>query len=376
MADRSTTLGRLAELVGGRVQGDAATVIHGAGVLSEVAAGEITLIDHADRLKRLATTQATAVVLPEKIASSFTGDLNGGADAPARLAAIIVTDAHAAFAKIVLHFRPARMAVPIGISPQAIVSSTARCGTGVNIHAGATIGDDCQIGENTTIYPGAHVLPGCSIGRNVTIGPGAVLYENTVVGDRTIIHGGAVVGAHGFGYTQVDGRHVLTAQLGYVRIGNDVEVGAGTTIDRGTYGATTIGDGTKIDNLVQIAHNCRIGRHNLICAQVGIAGSTTTGDYVVMGGQAGIRDHVHIGSRARLSAMAGITNDVPDGAVLMGIPATPEREQKIKQAAWAKLPEMRQEFKAMRRAIAELEKSIGSAPDDSTRFRSGVILGS
>ena len=158
-----------------------------------------------------------------------------------------------------------RMAVPIGISPQAIVSSTARCGTGVNIHAGATIGDDCQIGENTTIYPGAHVLPGCSIGRNVTIGPGAVLYENTVVGDRTIIHGGAVVGAHGFGYTQVDGRHVLTAQLGYVRIGNDVEVGAGTTIDRGTYGATTIGDGTKIDNLVQIAHNCRIGRHNLIC---------------------------------------------------------------------------------------------------------------
>jgi UDP-3-O-[3-hydroxymyristoyl] glucosamine N-acyltransferase len=360
MSERSMTLGRLADLVGGRVHGDAGIAIHGSAVLREVAAGEITLVDHADRVRQLATTSAAAVVVPEKIAGSFFESSNG--DLAARLAAIIVTDAHAAFAKIVLHFRPARMAVPIGISPQAIVSPTARCGSGVNVHAGATIGDDCQIGDNTTIYPGAHVLPGCTIGRDVTIGPGAVLYENTIVGDRTIIHGGAVVGAHGFGYTQVDGRHVLAAQLGYVRIGNDVEVGAGTTIDRGTYGATTVGDGTKIDNLVQIAHNCRIGRHNLLCAQVGIAGSTSTGDYVVMGGQAGIRDHVHIGSRAILSAMAGITNDVPDGAVMMGIPATPEREQKLKQAAWAKLPEMRQEFKAMRRAIAELEKSIGNAP--------------
>jgi UDP-3-O-[3-hydroxymyristoyl] glucosamine N-acyltransferase len=144
-----------------------------------------------------------------------------------------------------------------------------------------------------------------------------------------------------------------------VWIGNDVEIGAGSTIDRGTYGATTIGEGTKIDNMVQIAHNCRIGRHNLICAQVGIAGSSTTGDYVVIGGQAGLRDHVHIGNGARLSAMAGITNDVPDGVVMMGVPATPDREQKLKQAAMAKLPEMRQEFKALRRAVAELEKKLG-----------------
>jgi UDP-3-O-[3-hydroxymyristoyl] glucosamine N-acyltransferase len=139
----------------------------------------------------------------------------------------------------------------------------------------------------------------------------------------------------------------------------DVEIGACTTIDRGTYGATTIGEGTKIDNLVQIAHNCQIGRHNIICAQVGVAGSTSTGDYVVIGGQAGLRDHVHIGTGARLGAMCGITNDVPDGTAMLGIPATPEREQKLKLAAVAKLPEMRQEFKAMRRAIAELQKAIG-----------------
>jgi UDP-3-O-[3-hydroxymyristoyl] glucosamine N-acyltransferase len=149
--------------------------------------------------------------------------------------------------------------------------------------------------------------------------------------------------------------------LGWVEVGDDVEIGASTTIDRGTYGPTVIGEGTKIDNLVQIAHNCRIGRHNLICSQVGIAGSTTTGDYVVMAGQVGVRDHVHIGRGAVLSAMAGITGDVPDGVVMMGIPATPEREQKLKLAALAKLPEMRKEFKAVRRALAALEREVSKA---------------
>ena len=126
-----------------------------------------------------------------------------------------------------------------------------------------------------------------------------------MIGPRSIIHAGAVLGAYGFGYNTVGGRHLLSAQLGYVTIGPDVEIGASTTIDRGTYGPTEIGEGTKVDNLVMIAHNCRIGRHNIICSQVGIAGSTTTGDYVVMAGQVGVRDHVHIGSRAVLGAMSG-----------------------------------------------------------------------
>ncbi|MEX2317135.1 MAG: UDP-3-O-(3-hydroxymyristoyl)glucosamine N-acyltransferase [Pirellulales bacterium] len=343
MSDRQTTLGQLAELVDGRLRGDPATPIEGAAVLSEAAAGQITLIDQPERIGQLSKTQAAAVVVPEKITCDWP-------------AAIVVADVHAAFTKIVQHFRPPRPQRNVGVSPRAIVSSSAWIGSNVNIHPGATVDDDCEIGDDTTILSGAHLLAGCVIGREVTIGPGAVLYEDTIVGDWSIIHAGVVLGCHGFGYTQAGGRHVPTAQLGYVRIGSDVEIGAGTTIDRGTYGATTIGDGTKIDNLVQIAHNCRIGRHNLICSQVGIAGSTSTGDYVVMGGQAGIRDHVHIGAGAMLSAMAGITNDVPDKAVMMGIPATPEREQKLKQAALAKLPEMRKEFKALRTAVAELEK--------------------
>jgi len=355
MSKRTTTLGQLAELVGGRLQGDSQLAIHGAEVLGEVANGEITLIDHVDRLKHLTTTQASAAVLPEKLVAA------GGND-PISKPAIVVADVHAAFAAIVSHFRPQRERAAIGISPRAIVSATARCGNHVNIHPGAYVGDDCQIGDGTTILPGAQILPGCQIGCNVMIGPAAVLYENTIVGDRTIINGNATIGAYGFGYSHVDGKHVLSAQLGYVRIGCDVEIGAGTTIDRGTYGATSIGDGTKIDNQVQIAHNCRIGKHNLLCAQVGIAGSTSTGDYVVMGGQAGIRDHVHIGTGAKLSAMAGVTNDVPNGAVMMGIPATPERDQKAQLVALFKLPEMRQEFKTLRRAVADLQKAAGLDP--------------
>ena len=157
---------------------------------------------------------------------------------------------------------------------------------------------------------------------------------------------------------------MLSAQLGNVVLGADVEIGAGTTIDRGTYGPTTIGEGTKIDDQVMVAHNCRIGRHNMLCSQVGVAGSTTTGDYVVMAGQVGVRDHVHIGDRAVLGAMAGVINDVPDGCRMIGIPATPERDQKIKQAVFSKLPEMRRQLKQLE---ATVEKLVGPSP----RFGSG-----
>jgi UDP-3-O-[3-hydroxymyristoyl] glucosamine N-acyltransferase len=147
--------------------------------------------------------------------------------------------------------------------------------------------------------------------------------------------------------------------LGNVVLEADVEIGAGTTVDRGTYGSTVIGEGTKIDNQVMIAHNCRIGRHNMLCAQVGIAGSTTTGDYVVMAGQVGVRDHVHIGEKAVLGAMAGVINDVPDGARIVGIPATPEREQMVKQAALSKLPEMRRQLKQLQTAVERLLREHG-----------------
>ncbi|MGH7138737.1 MAG: UDP-3-O-(3-hydroxymyristoyl)glucosamine N-acyltransferase, partial [Pirellulales bacterium] len=225
----------------------------------------------------------------------------------------------------------------------------------VDVYPGATIGDDVAIGAGSTIHAGARIMAGCQIGELVTIFPNAVLYENTIVGPRSVIHAGAVLGAYGFGYVSSGGKHQLSAQLGYVEVGAEVEIGACTTIDRGTYGPTVIGEGTKIDNLVMIGHNCRIGRHNMLCSQVGIAGSTTTGDYVIMAGQAGVRDHVSIGDRAVLGAKAGVPNDVPADTMVFGIPARPEREQKLIFAAIARLPELRRQVKALVAAVARLE---------------------
>jgi UDP-3-O-[3-hydroxymyristoyl] glucosamine N-acyltransferase len=253
------------------------------------------------------------------------------------------------------------MPMPKRVSPQAFISDSASIGHNVDVHAGVTVGRDVTIGDGSTIHAGVHLMDGCKIAENVTIFPGAVLYENTVVGARSIIHACVVLGCHGFGYKTVAGKHQLSAQLGYVEIGEDVEIGANTTIDRGTYGPTVIGDGTKIDNLVMIAHNCRLGQHNMICSQVGIAGSTTTGDYVVMAGQVGVRDHVHIGDRAVLGAMAGVVNDVPAGSHMLGAPAIPEREQKVNFAMLAKLPEMRRQLKQLTQTVDRLIRGDSAA---------------
>ncbi len=335
------TLAELAARVDGRLVGDGNIVVHDASPLGEASPGHITLIDGAEKNGCLASSRATAAIVPR----SFI---------PNGIPVIQVDDVHRAFSAIVAFFRPPRPSRRVGISPMAVVSPSAKLGNNVDIHPFATIGDNVEIGDNSTLHAGVHVMAGSRIGPDVTIFPNAVLYENTVVGPRCIIHAGAVIGAYGFGYSCVNGRHRLSAQLGNVILESDVDVGAGTTIDRGTYGSTVVGEGTKIDNQVMVAHNCRIGRHNMLCAQVGIAGSTTTGDYVIMAGQVGVRDHVHIGARAVLGAMAGVIHDVPEDARLVGIPATPEREQMVKQAVLSKLPEMRRQLKQLQTAVDRL----------------------
>jgi UDP-3-O-[3-hydroxymyristoyl] glucosamine N-acyltransferase len=339
------TLNQLAALVGGQLRGNGSLVVQGAATLDAVGTDQITLVDAAERLADWKTSVAAAAVVPSDLPAQ---------DRPT----IAVADVHAAFTQIVSQFRPPRSVPQLGVSPAAAISPTARLAKDVNVHPGATIGDRVEIGQATTIHCGVHIMADCKIAADVTIFPAAVLYENTCVGPRTVIHAGVVLGAYGFGYQLVDGCHRRTAQLGWVEVGADVEIGAGTTIDRGTYDATLIGAGTKIDNQVMIAHNCRLGRHNMICSQVGIAGSTSTGDYVVMAGQVGVRDHVHIGTGAVLGAKAGVSNDVADGARMIGIPATPEREQKLKQAALAKLPEMRKQWKRFLRERAAQDRDI------------------
>jgi UDP-3-O-[3-hydroxymyristoyl] glucosamine N-acyltransferase len=346
------TLAQLAALVDGSLLGDGRLVIHGAATLRDAGPGEITLVDGEERKRGLAECRAAAAVAPKTFR-------------PEGLPVIQVDDMHQAFAAIVCCFRPQRPEKRTGVSPFAVVSPTAILADDVQVHPLATVGDEVVIGPGTTIHSGVHVMAGSQIGPHVTIFPNAVLYENTLVGPRCVIHAGAVLGAYGFGYSLVEGRHELSAQLGNVVLGADVEIGAGTTVDRGTYGPTVIGEGTKIDDLVMVAHNCRIGRHNMLCSQVGIAGSTSTGDYVVMAGQVGVRDHVHIGDRAVLGAMAGVTNDVPDGCRMIGIPATPEREQKIKLATFSKLPEMRRQLRQLQRTVDTLIEEA-TAGDTST----------
>jgi UDP-3-O-[3-hydroxymyristoyl] glucosamine N-acyltransferase len=346
-----TTLAALAQLVDGHSFGGDAVQIFGAATLLDAGPGDITLVDKNEKAERLAATSARAAVVPR-------GFPVGALTMPA----IEVEDVHRAFTAIVMFFRPPRQRLRSGVSPAASIDPSARLGADVDVHAGATIGPDVEVGAGSTILSGARIMAGCKLGEQVVVHPNAVLYEDTVVGARSVIHACVVLGCHGFGYRVFEGNNLPAAQLGYVLVGSDCEIGACTTIDRGTYGPTIIGDGTKIDNLVMIAHNCRIGRHNMICSQVGVAGSTITGEHVVMAGQVGVRDHVRIGDGAILGAKAGVSHDVPAGAHVFGVPAIAEREQKIQFAAISKLPEMRRQLKAMQQTVDALTRaSAGNA---------------
>jgi UDP-3-O-[3-hydroxymyristoyl] glucosamine N-acyltransferase len=347
------TLETLATHTGGTlVGGNGSAAISAAVTLETAGPDHITLVDQADKLHLLAKSRAGAAIVPQG---------SGPLDRPT----IEVADVHAAFAAVITLLRPPRPRVRIGASPQAAVDPTARLGTDVDIHPFAVVGADVEIGAGATIHAGVQLSPGCRIGAGTEIFPNAVLYENTQVGDRCIIHAGAVLGAYGFGYKVAGGAYALSAQLGNVEIGNDVEIGAGTTIDRGTYGPTVIGDGTKLDNLVMIAHNCRLGRHNMICSQVGVAGSTTTGDWVVMAGQCGVRDHVHIGDRAILGARSGVSNDVEAGKTVLGEPAIELRDRKLQLATISKLPEMRKDLKQIAARVAALETGRCGQPAEA-----------
>lgn len=337
------TVQELARLVEGDVSGDGQVVIQGASILRDARPGEITLADHDRLSEKLATCPAAAVVIGRCYS------------APLPLPAIRVDEVHQSFAKIVTHFHPPRSQRFVGISPAAHISPSARLAPEVQVHPSAVIGDDVEIGRGSTIHSGVQIMAGCRLAEQVTVFPNAVLYENTIVGPRVILHAGVVLGAYGFGYETIDGQHRLSSQLGYVELEADVEVGAGSTVDRGTYGATRIGAGTKIDNQVMIAHNCRIGRNNLICSQVGIAGSCVTGDYVVMGGQVGLRDHIEVGSGARLGAQSGHMTDVPAKASMLGSPAIPDREFWQVQVSVRKLTEMRRMLKELHRQVEHLE---------------------
>jgi UDP-3-O-[3-hydroxymyristoyl] glucosamine N-acyltransferase len=339
----TVTLRQLAQLVQGKFQGDGNLIVADARSLGEAEPGDITFIENEKNAPLLHASKAAAAVVPMTVSA------NGKS-------VIQVADPLMAFVAIVRHFHGRPESAPVGIDPRAVVHPSASVGPDPSIHPLAVIGEGTTIGARCRIHSNVVIGRFCRIGDDVTIYPGAVLYDDTVLGDRVVIHANAVLGADGFGYRLHQGRHVKVPQLGRVEIAADVEVGAATTIDRSTFGATRIGEGTKIDNLVMIGHNCQVGKHNLLCSQVGIAGSCTTGDYVVMAGQVGIADHVHIGAGAMLGAKAGVPADIPAGQRVLGCPSTPEREQKRILMSLAKLPELRKDMQ-------KVKKQLGIADD-------------
>ncbi|QDU93790.1 UDP-3-O-(3-hydroxymyristoyl)glucosamine N-acyltransferase [Lignipirellula cremea] len=339
-------LRQLAELVGGRLHGDGDLPILGAATIRDAQPGDITLADHPRHLPAAGECAAVAVVVAA----------GPSPDKPH----LVVDNVHRAFRLIVAEFRPPSRETASGVSPAAQISPTARIGQNVTIYPRAYIGDQVEIGDGCIVHSGVSIMAGCRLGSQVVVYPNAVLYEDIQVGDRSVIHASAVIGCWGFGYETVNGKHQLLAQLGGVQIGSDVEIGAGSTIDRGAYTPTTIGDGTKIDNQVMIGHNCRIGRGNFICAQVGIAGSSSTGDYVVMAGQVGVGDHVDIGDQVRLAAKGGVMQDITESGDYCGAPAIPLREFFLMQAALHRLPEMRKQLRRLQDKVDSLSKGAST----------------
>ena len=356
------TVSQLATQISAEVRGDGSRLLVGCAPIDEANAEQLTFLSNPKYASSLATTKAGAVVIS-------TGDAAG---APPGLTLLVAKDPYFAFrqAVVALHgFR--KPPSPIGaagnptpasgVSPLAVIDATATIGKDVAIHPFAVIGPHATIGDRTVIYPHCYVGPHASIGEDCQLFPSVTVYDHCVLGNRVTLHAGCVIGQDGFGYATAklpgeDTRHHKIPQVGNAVIEDDVEMGAGCTVDRATIGSTRIGKGTKFSDLIAIGHGASIGRHNLFVALVGIAGSTETGDYVVMGGQVGVAGHLTIGAGAQLAAQSGVMTDVPAGEKYGGQPAMPLNIAKRNYLSLTRLGDMMKEFRELQKRVAELEK--------------------
>ncbi|MHB1558137.1 MAG: UDP-3-O-(3-hydroxymyristoyl)glucosamine N-acyltransferase [Isosphaeraceae bacterium] len=367
------TVGQLADLVRGRLVGDGNVSIRSARPVTEAGPGDITFIESERYAKQLRSSPASAAIVGPHFAVAHRETADS-------LAVIEVDDPMAAFLAVRTHLSGTGRSRWTGVHPQSSVAPSAWLGREVAIYPFAYVGEDATIGDGCTLHPGAVIGAGCTLGRDCVIHPNAVLYPGVVLGDRVEVHAGTVLGGDGFGYRTTGGRHVKIPHSGRLEVGNDVEIGSNCTIDRATFEATRIGEGTKVDNLVMIGHNNQIGRHNLLCGQVGIAGSCKTGDHVIMAGQAGIKDNTTIGTGVIVGAQAGVHRNVPDGQNVLGSPAIPVREQRRVFQMIARLPEMHRQLRELSARIAEItaalpeghldglttEASLDSSADEAT----------
>jgi UDP-3-O-[3-hydroxymyristoyl] glucosamine N-acyltransferase len=311
--------------------------------------GDLTFVANARYLPQLASTRASAVIL---------GGTNGSVSA--QCAVLRTDDPYSAFARAVSLFVPA-FAPPIGIDPLSSVRATATVAADASIGPFVTIGDGASIGARTIVYPNVVVGPGARVGEDCVLRSHVSIRERVVVGDRVTLHDGVVVGCDGFGFArQKDGTHLKIPQAADVVIEDDVEIGANSTIDRPAVGETRIGAGTKIDNLVHVAHGVVIGRRVLLAAQVGIAGSTTVDDDVMMAGQSGVTGHVRVGKGAIVGAKSAVLQSVDDGAFVTGHPAIPHRAWRKASMIFRRLPVFRKRMEAVEQRIADLEEQFAA----------------
>ena len=311
------TLGEYAARVGGEVRGDPSIRIDGISSIDDVDATSLTFATD-ERYLRTALASRAAAVLTEPALAERVGT--------ARKPLLLVASCRTALAALLAMLEPPRPAGPYR-DPSAVVDPSATVGPDVYIGALAIVGPGAEIGAECVLLPGAYVGAHARLGRGSTLHPRAMLLDRCVAGERVTLQAGAVVGSDGFGYVFTDGRFAKIPQIGDVVLGDDVEIGANTCVDRAQTGTTSIGTGTKIDNLVQIGHNCRIGRHNGFAAMSGLAGSTVIGDYTVVGGQSAFKGHITVGSRVRIAGNTMVWGDVPDDAVISGQPARDHREE-------------------------------------------------
>jgi UDP-3-O-[3-hydroxymyristoyl] glucosamine N-acyltransferase len=339
------TLEELAKLVGGRVAGDPAVRVRGVNGIAEAGPGELTFLANPRYAPLLASTKASAAVVAEGV--------------PCPVPSIVVRNPDLAFARAAERLAGAPWRPPAGVHPGAVVARDASIGRDVSIGAACVVEPGASIGDRTVLYPQVYVGPGARIGPDSLLWPQVVVRERCELGARVVVHSGTVVGSDGFGYATDGGVHHKIPQLGTVVVGDDVEIGANVAVDRARFGATVIGRGTKIDNLVQIAHNVRIGEACLIVAQVGISGSTTLGNQVILGGQAGIAGHLEIGDRSIVTAQAGLGKDLPPGSVVSGEHAQDAKKHMRKLAALSKLPDALVELRELRKEVEALRKKLG-----------------
>ncbi len=339
------TLYEIAEYLGGELHGPDDLEISGPAKIENAETGHITFIANPKYKQYLSSTKASAVIVDDKIKD-------------VEMPHIVVKDAYMGFLMLLKLYSPPQHEYIKGISGDAYIDKSAKISSSSRIASMVYIGPNVKIGENSIIYPGVVLLRDVTVGNDSVLYPNVSVREECVIGDRVILHNGCVIGSDGFGFAPDGEKYKKIPQLGRVVVEDDVEIGANTTIDRATMGDTLILKGSKIDNLVQIAHNVTIGENSIVAAQTGISGSTHVGSHVTIAGQVGIVGHIKIGDNAMIAAKSGISKDVPAKAVYFGIPALPIMQQKRIDVSLKHLPDMIKKIHQLENEIIQLKEEL------------------